>query len=60
MKIYNSPFIENLDVSFKSVENIEIENYSLRLFYKSFFSLLNLPEKTLKAFYLLIIKDFCV
>lgn len=51
MEIYNTPFIENLRISFESIENIEIENPGLRLFYKSFFSFIHLPETAVKSFY---------
>lgn len=37
-------------VSFEQIENIEIENKAMRLFYKSFFGILRLPESTLRAF----------
>lgn len=48
---YQKPFIDEWpDLSFDQIENIEIEDSSLRLFYKSFFQMLRLPENTVKAF----------
>lgn len=41
------------EISFKEIENINIENRTLRITYKSFFTFLHLPETTLKAFYTL-------
>lgn len=57
MQIYNSPFIEYPDVSFENIENIKIENPTLRIFYKSFFSTLHIPEKTLRSLFMLFTKE---
>lgn len=37
-------------VSFEQIENIEIDNKAMRLFYRSFFGILRLPESTIRAF----------
>lgn len=39
-------FINEWPLSFNEIEHVEIENPFARVFYHSFFSLLNLPEKT--------------
>jgi len=57
MQIYNSPFIEYTDISFEKIENINVDNPVLRVFYKSFFSTLHLPEKTLKSLFMFFIQN---
>lgn len=55
MQIYNSPLLEYPEISFDSIERIEIDNPAVRAFYRSFFSALHLPEKTLKSLFTLLI-----
>lgn len=48
---YQSPFIDKWPtLSFEEIEHIEIEQKGIRIFYQSFFKILNLPESVLKAF----------
>lgn len=43
-------------VSFEELENIEVEDKAVRIFYKSFFKILNSPERILRDF-LMILKS---
>lgn len=45
------------EMSFKPIEDIEIENFSTRVFYKSFFSALHFPEYICKTFYNIITEE---
>lgn len=50
-EIYKKPFIDEWPtVSFDEFENIKIEEGIVRVFYKSFFSILLLPQKIIHAF----------
>ena len=51
---YNNLLIEEWpNISFKEIEDIPIDNKTLRFTYKSFFTFLHLPETTLRAFFIL-------
>lgn len=48
---YQSPFIDKWPtLSFDEIEHFEIEQKGIRIFYQSFFKILNLPESVLRAF----------
>lgn len=38
-------------ISFEEIEDIEIEDKTIRIFYKSFFGILHLPETAARAFW---------
>lgn len=54
---YHEPFCQWPALTFKEIENIEIENKNVKTFYESFFAVLRVPELTLKAFYDLLRQD---
>lgn len=48
---YQTPLIDKWPtLSFEEIEHLEIEQKGIRIFYQSFFRILNLPESVLKAF----------
>lgn len=51
MTIYDKPFIEEWPkISFRELEDLEVEGDTLRLMYKSFFVFLRLPEIVVTSF----------
>lgn len=51
MEKYEKPLIDEWpQISFKLLEDVEVEGSMLNFLYKSFFKTLRLPETTLKAF----------
>ncbi|MBI1919053.1 hypothetical protein HYS29_00485 [Candidatus Microgenomates bacterium] len=58
MESYQQSLIDEWPkVSFEEIENIEIEDRTVRIFYKSFFGILHLPETTIKAFWTILKQD---
>lgn len=58
MHQYKTPLIDEWPVmSFKELEEIEVEGKALRLFYKSFFVVLRLPEIAAHSFIDLLTAD---
>ncbi|MDP2649390.1 MAG: hypothetical protein Q8P10_00945 [bacterium] len=57
MKKGQYSFFEWPDISFKEIENIEIENKTGKILYKSLIKILFFPESIFKPFYNLFIHD---
>lgn len=54
---YESFISEWPRVSFEEIENIEIEDRTIRIFYKSFFGILHLPETAIRALWTILKQD---
>lgn len=45
-----APFFEWPEISFKEIENVKVDNAPTRIFYKSFFTVLRLPQTIIEEF----------